>query len=111
MKKTISLALVLILIAVTLVGCGGSSLTDGTYTGEGEGMAPLTVEVTVTDGKIANVEVTEHDETPDISDPAIEQIPALIVEKNSTDVDAISGATVTSDAIKEAVNNALEGAQ
>ncbi|NLL82524.1 MAG: FMN-binding protein [Tissierellia bacterium] len=111
MKKTISLALVLVLIAISLVGCGGSSLKDGTYTGEGEGMAPLKVEVTVTDGKIADVKVTEEDETPDFSGPALEQIPALIVEKNSTDVDAVSGATITSNAIKDAVNNALESAK
>lgn len=113
MKKIISLALILVLIATTLVGCGGggAKLTDGTYEGEAQGMAPLKVKVEVAEGKIASVEVTEHAETPEISDPALEQIPALIVEKNSTDVDAVSGATVTSTAIKDAVNNALENAK
>jgi len=111
MKKTISLALILVLIATTLVGCGGAKLTDGTYEGEGQGMAPLKVEVVVTDGKIASVEVVEHGETEGISDPALEQIPALIVEKNSTEVDAVAGATVTSTAIVDAVNKALENAK
>ncbi len=111
MKKTLSLALVLVLIAVTLVGCGGAKLKDGTYEGEATGMQPLKVSVTVTDGKIASVEVVEHAETEGIADPALEQIPALIVEKNSTDVDAVAGATVTSDAIKAAVDTALEGAK
>jgi uncharacterized protein with FMN-binding domain len=112
MKKTLSLALILVLIATTLVGCGGGAkYTDGTYQGEAQGMAPLKVEVEVKEGKIARVEVIEHDETEGISDPALEQIPSLIVEKNSTDVDSVSGATVTSNAIKEAVNNALENAK
>lgn len=112
MKKTMTLALALVLIAATLVGCGGGAkYTDGTYPGEAEGMAPLTVEVTVTDGKIADVKVTAHEETDGIADPALEQIPAAIVEKNSTDVDSVSGATITSDAIKAAVNNALESAK
>ena len=111
MKKTLSLALILVLIATTLVGCGGAKLTDGTYEGEAQGMAPLKVQVEVKEGKIANVEVIEHGETEGISEPALEQIPSLIVEKNSTDVDSVSGATVTSDAIKEAVNKALENAQ
>jgi len=111
MKKIISLSLVLVLIAATLVGCGGAKLTDGDYEGEATGMQPLKVKVTVAEGKISAVEVTENDETPGISDPALEQIPALIVEKNSTDVDAVSGATITSEAIKEAVNAALESAK
>ncbi|NLY46554.1 MAG: FMN-binding protein [Tissierella sp.] len=113
MKKHISIILVVVLLATALVGCGSSDagLTDGTYTGEAQGMAPLKVSVTVTDGKIADVEVTEQEETPGFSEPALEQIPDAIVEKNSTEVDAVSGATVTSNAIKEAVNNALEQAK
>lgn len=113
MKKYISLVLVVVLLATALVGCGSSDagLKDGTYPGDGQGMNPLKVSVTVTDGKIADVEVTEHEETPGFYEPALEEIPAAIVDKNSTEVDAVSGATVTSNAIKEAVNNALEQAK
>ena len=112
MKKYISMILILVLVATTLVGCGGSKLNDGTYTGEAAGMSPgLKVSVVVADGKISSVDVTEHAETEGYSEPALEQIPGAIVEKNSTDVDAVSGATVTSNAIKEAVNQALEGAK
>lgn len=112
MKKLITLTLVMVLLASTLTGCGGGSkLKDGTYTGEATGMKPLKVSVEVKEGKIAKVEVTEHDETDGIADPALEQIPAKIVEKNSTDVDAIASATITSNAIKDAVNKALEGAK
>lgn len=108
MKKLITMSLILIMVAATLVGCGGTTYEDGTYTGEAQGYnGPLTVEVVVTDGKISNVEVTDHEETEGLSDPAIEEIPAAIVDNNSTDVDAYSGATATSEAIMEAVENAL----
>lgn len=113
MKKHISLILVVVLLATALVGCGSkdAGLTDGTYTGEAQGMSLVKVSVTVTDGKISDVEVTEHDETPGFYEPAVEEIPDAIVNKNSTDVDAVSGATVTSNAIKEAVDKALEQAK
>ena len=75
---------------------------------EGTGMGgKLVVKVTMDGDKIANVEIVEHSESENISDPAIEQLPKAIVEANGTEVDTISGATVTSKAIIEAVNNAL----
>lgn len=118
MKKYISMILVVVLLATVLVGCGNkgtgddnTGYTDGTYTGEAEGMAPLSVSVTITDGKISEVEVTEQNETPGYSEDALAQIPDAIVDKNSTEVEAVSGATTTSNAIKEAVDNALEKAK
>ena len=113
MRKHIALGLVIVLLATALVGCGSkdAGLKDGTYPGEAQGMSTVKVSVTVTDGKISDVEVVEHNETEGFCEPAIEQIPAAIVENNSTDVEAVSGATVTSEAIKEAVNNALEQAK
>jgi len=81
---------------------------DGTYTGTGNGYGgPIEVEVTVDGGEITDVAVLEHSESPDISDPAIEEIPQAIVNNNSTDVDVASGATASSEGIMEAVNNAL----
>ena len=85
-----------------------ASLEDGEYEGVGTGMGgDVKVKVTVADGKITNVEVLEHAETEGVCEPAIEQIPVAIVEANSTDVDVVTNATVTSNAIIEAVNNAL----
>lgn len=81
---------------------------ENEYIGTADGMGgTLTVKVTMDGDKMANVEIVSHTESPEISDPAIEQIPGMIVEANSTEVDNISGATVTSKAIKEAVANAL----
>ena len=83
---------------------------DGVYEGSANGMGgAVKVAVTVSGGKITAVEVVEHNETAGISDPAIEQMPAKIVDAQSTDVDAVASATVTSEAIKEAVKAALSG--
>jgi uncharacterized protein with FMN-binding domain len=90
-----------------------ANVPDGTYEGVSDaGMhAGLKVSVTVEGGNIIDVQVVEHSETDGISDPAIEGVPAAIVEANSPNVDVVSGATYTSDAIIEAVGFALEGAQ
>ncbi len=83
---------------------------DGTYTGSATGMGgAVRVSVTVKDGAITAVEVLEHKETPGISDPALEKLPAAIVSAQSTDLDVVAGATLTSKAILEAVAKALSG--
>ena len=85
---------------------------DGTYTGSAEGYGgPLEVEVTIEDGEIKEVEVTEHDETEDVSDPALDELPGEIVDKNSADVEVVTGASATSEAIIDAVDDALEEAK
>ena len=84
---------------------------DGTYEGEGEGLKTIKVFVEVADGKIAKVQITEHEETEGIADAALVQIPTAIVEKNSLNVDIVSGATLASEGIIDAVKNALEAAK
>lgn len=87
-------------------------VADGTYTGVAEGHnGPVEVEITVENTEITDVSVIEHEETPGASDPAIENVPADIVEYQSTDVDGVSGVTYTSDAIMEAVQAALDSAE
>lgn len=107
------LGLVLVLVMLTSVAFGAMAQTipaDGVYEGSANGMGgELKVAVTIEGGKITAVTVNEHKETPGISDPAIEKIPAAIVEAQSTQVDGIASATVTSDAIKAAVEAALSG--
>lgn len=109
-RVLLSLLLVLALMVGMVPAVAETALTDGTYTGTGKGMhSNIAVTVTVEDGAITSVTVDSHDETPGVSDPAIEQIPAAIVAAGSTDVDAVAGATLTSNGIIEAVNNALNG--
>lgn len=83
-------------------------LKTGEYLGIGSGMGgDVKVKVTVEGKTIKAVEVVSHNETPVISDTAIAEMPGRIVKANSIDVDGVSGATTTSNAIKDAVNNAL----
>lgn len=84
-------------------------IEDGTYRAYVDGHnGELSVRVRVQGDKITQVQVLEHKETKGIGTTAVEQIPRQIVEKNATDdIDVVSGATVTSNAIIEAVNQAL----
>ena len=79
-----------------------------TLTGTAPGRnADVAVEV-VTDGsRLVGVTVTSHEETESIGTLAVEQMPAAIVEANSLAVDNVSGATISSEAIKAAVADAL----
>lgn len=80
----------------------------GTATGFG---GDVTVRVTMADGKIAQVEVLKHGETAGIGTNAIEGLPTqfngLATAEEIDALDAVSGATVTSGALKEAVKAAL----
>lgn len=80
--------------------------TTITKTAKGFG-GDVTVTVTLEGDKITDVKAEGANETAGIGSNAIEQLPAKIVEANSADIDGISGATVTSDAIKTAVKAAL----
>lgn len=101
-------------LALMLAACSSSSAastgkyTAGTYTGTGKGNnGDVTVEVVFTADAIKSVTVKDNSETAGISDPAIEQIPGEIVDKQSLAVDTVSGATHTSDAIIEAVSDCV----
>src|SRR5699024_4571301 len=70
---------------------------DGEYEGEGEGHnGPIKVKVTVEGGLITIIEIVEHSETEGISDAAFAELPQMIVEANSANVDTISGASASS---------------
>lgn len=90
------------------VSAEAATIEDGVYETEVEGHnGPMVIETTIEDGKLADVQVKDHSESEGISDPAIDQIPAAIVEANSINVDAVAGATVTSNAIRDAVSDAI----
>lgn len=89
-----------------------SGIKDGIYEATVDGQnGDMTVQVAVADGKIAEVTVLSNHETENIAAPALEKVPAAIVEQNSPDVDGVTGATLTSGRIKEAVKACLEQAK
>ena len=116
MKKLVSLLLALCILA-TMAVVPAFAAEAGTYTGVGNGKAGEgSIEVAVTvdgDGKITAVEVTKDDDSLDgtgMSAVATGKLPQNIVDANSIAVDAIASATLTSNGILQAVENALTGA-
>lgn len=67
----------------------------------------IVVRVTYADGTISDVEVLEQNETPEFGGAALEELPAKVVEANSTEADVITGATITSKAFLAAVADAI----
>ena len=81
---------------------------DGTFNGTGTGYhSGLEVSVTIENDVILSVEILSNNETPRFADSVFATMPTAIVEQQSTDVADVSGATRTSEGIKEAVANAL----
>lgn len=111
-KRLVSVLFSLLLI-LTLVGCQSASdeamFKAGTYEATvAAHNGDLSVEVVVDENAITSVTILEHNESPSISDAAIERIPVAIVDTQSLAVDTVSGATVTSKAIILAVTEALK---
>lgn len=111
MKKLVSLLLALTLLLGLSTTAVFATYEDGVYDGSAPGMmGNIDLKVSVEGGKIANIEVVSHNETPGLSDPAFEKVPPSIIEKQGfEDVEVVAGATITSEAIVEAVKNALSG--
>ena len=77
-------------------------------TGVGQGRnGPVEVEITATADRIYGIRVLNHQESDGIGTEAARLLPGKIYESQSLLVDSISGATISSDAIKEAIANAL----
>ena len=111
MKKLIS-SLCLLLV---LSGCGTSNsgstagkYTAGDYEATSKGFGgDVTVKLTVSSTEITNVEITADDETPNVGGAAIETLKENILKANGEEIDGVSGATLTSDAVKNAYNEAI----
>lgn len=108
--KLFCLALVMIAFVTMFSGCSSDAgYIDGTYEGSYEtAMQTVEVSVAIEDGQISQVNVTNEDEMEGPGLDAVAAIPDMIVEAQSTDVDVVSGATVTSNGIIEAAAAALE---
>ena len=87
------------------------AFTAGTYEATSEGYnGPVTVSVTFTDSALENVEVTASAETGHVGTVAYDLMIPEMIQANGSGVDMISGATFTSRALKNAVNDAAEQA-
>lgn len=103
----------LVIAASALLATSAFAYKDGSYVGEGQGNgSQIKVEVTVQGGKVTAVKTVSHGETDMIFSAAEGTILPAVVEKNGTNgVEAVSGATNSSNGLIEAVNKALEQAK
>ncbi len=86
--------------------------TAGTYSASEQGFGgPVTVTVTVTDTEITDVTIEGEGETPTVGGAAFDTLKQVILDTQSAEIDAVAGATITSDAVKKAAASALAQAK
>nr|WP_314458763.1 4Fe-4S binding protein [uncultured Clostridium sp.] len=84
------------------------SYADGTYTGTGQGFRGETkTSVTVENGNITDITVLSYEDDKEYFNRAVEKVTAEIINSQSAEVDAVSGATFSSNGIMESVASAL----
>ena len=123
-RNVILMAVVTVIMAVALslyiqntgtvpAADNAASLTDGIYTSSAQGcLSDVAVKVTVTGGRVTGVEVDASGETPELGGTAAEALAAALLKTGSTaGVDAVSGSTLTSQAIFTAMDDCLRQAQ
>lgn len=116
MKRNIFIAILLLLV---LLGCVYVSknkddgiYNSGTYQATASGYAgDIIVEVEFDQASILGILIVEQHETPGLGDAAAESMAELIKEQQTVNVDAVTSATITSEAIKTAVNDCIQQAK
>lgn len=91
--------------ALLLFSCGGKKTYTATSKGYG---GEISVALTVGNGKISAVKITGDKETPGVGGEAVKKMPEIIVKAQTYNVDAVTGATITSTSIKKAVKDAMQ---
>ena len=119
-RNVIIMAVVTVIMAVVLglyikytgtvpAADNAASLTDGIYTSSAQGcLSDVTVTVTVTGGRVTGVEIDASGETPELGGTAADQ---LTKAGSTSGVDAVAGATMTSDAVFTAMDDCLSQAE
>lgn len=119
--RTGFLVAMVFILMMGLIGCSGNNnaapanttgaeglYTPGTYTGEAQGLhSVIKVEVTVDENTIQSVKVLEQQDTEGVSDAVFATIPDKVVEGQSLKVDIVSGASVSSNGLIDAIADAL----
>ena len=99
----------MLLVLMLCIGMQTAAAEAVQYTGTARGMqGEVVANVTIEDGKITAIELTQYPETENITIVAKERIPAQIIEHQTLDVDIATGATFASYAIMSAVKNAVK---
>lgn len=120
MKKKFLSVFLACAMALTFVACGNNENSNssaentfvaGTYEGTAKGFGgEIKATIKLSDSKIEEIVVVGDKETPTIGGVAIESMPQDMLAKQIANVDIVSGATVTSNAVIEAVTAAFASA-
>ena len=116
MKKLLCLFLTLIMVLASAAAFAdalpeGTLFKPGTYSGEAQGIfVPVKVMIQVSENEIETVLIDATGETPELGGIAAEKMAMSIMKAQTPNVDTVSGATVTSNAIIAAATQALEKA-
>ena len=129
MKRRLTRNVILMAIVTLIMGIGlslyiastgtvpaadnAASYTDGTYTASAHGcLSDVAVTVTITGGKVTDVDIDASGETPELGGNAAAVLAEQLTETGTTSgVDAVAGATMTSDAVFTAMDDCLSQAQ
>jgi uncharacterized protein with FMN-binding domain len=98
-------------VLALLAGCAGLAAAveyeNGVFEGMGQGFrGPVRILLRMDAGAIAGIEILEHREDEAIGGATIEELLELVLEYNSADIDAVSGATESSAGFLAAVEDA-----
>lgn len=101
MKKLLSLVMLITILGVNAFG--------GTFKGKGDGyLGDIMVEAEISGNTLKGIDVVEHQDTPRLAEAAFKRLTKEMVEKQTTDVDAMAGATFSSEGFIDAVKMAVE---
>ena len=93
--------------APAVAEAAGGIYVPGTYTAEATGMGKVIVNVTVDANAITAIEIDGSGETPGIGQAAIEPLGEQVMTAQGATIDGVTGATLTSNAVRTAVASAL----
>ena len=85
----------------------GAKYTPGTYTATATGMGEITMKATFSTDAITDIELDLSSETENIGQVAKDELVKQLLEAQNSTIDGVSGATVTSDAVKQCMNDCI----
>ncbi|MBQ8160810.1 MAG: FAD-dependent oxidoreductase [Clostridia bacterium] len=108
MKKLLSLLLIALLTFSAVMPALADGMTPGTYIGTGTGMdGQIQIAVTVDESAITSIEILDDNETAGVGDTALALIAQQVLEGQTLAADTVTGATVSSAAMKTALTDAM----
>ena len=112
MKRYVSVLLSLAFVLSSVPPAFAANYAPGTYTGEGNGFGgKVTATIIISSDKVTSCTLNGNGETPAIGGAALPKLQEQVLAAGSADIDGVTGATLTSSAVKTAVAAALKSAK